>query len=247
MKGLVKLLKSGLIKSLPSIIRQVSQRVPTRLISREILGQTGIEKVPYMFRHYLQKDRDEIGWFLHKFVSSDEERKLHSHPWEWSFSIILEGGYVEYRAKKSYQTERCECGHLEQHHREVDGCVVHFRLSVPHCNCKKYVAAKTGAKVEMVGPQQTRVFRPLNVNVILHDDFHRVEILSKEVWTLFCHGPRRCDWGFIPEQYETKLPPIEWINGKTFDNNLEVNPALTKAIKFFDTIQASEFFVPNVR
>ncbi len=39
---------------------------------------------------------------------------------------------------------------------------------------------------------------PLSVNVIRASDFHRVELEEgKEVWTLFYHGPRIQEWGFL--------------------------------------------------
>jgi len=35
--------------------------------------------------------------YLHHFMRPDQDRALHNHPWKWSFSIILAGGYVEER------------------------------------------------------------------------------------------------------------------------------------------------------
>lgn len=35
--------------------------------------------------------------FLHHFVASDAARAVHSHPWGWSASLILAGGYREER------------------------------------------------------------------------------------------------------------------------------------------------------
>lgn len=57
---------------------------------------------PYLERYYA------AGWdpirqqpgpaiFLHHFVASDEPDLLHSHPWGWSVSLILVGGYREQR------------------------------------------------------------------------------------------------------------------------------------------------------
>ncbi len=33
--------------------------------------------------------------YLHRFLSKDQDRDLHNHPWAWSFAIILWGGYIE--------------------------------------------------------------------------------------------------------------------------------------------------------
>ncbi len=35
--------------------------------------------------------------FLHCFYSSDPDRGWHSHPWIWSWSMILRGSYKEFR------------------------------------------------------------------------------------------------------------------------------------------------------
>ena len=57
---------------------------------------------PYLERYYA------AGWhprsrqpgpalFLHHFVGSDPAESVHSHPWSWSASLILSGGYREER------------------------------------------------------------------------------------------------------------------------------------------------------
>lgn len=58
--------------------------------------------VPYLDRFFA------AGWnpstrrpgpaiFLHHFVASDPAVQVHSHPWGWSASLILAGGYREER------------------------------------------------------------------------------------------------------------------------------------------------------
>lgn len=47
------------------------------------------------------------------------------------------------------------------------------------------------------GSTVTRRVRPLSVNVIRGDDFHRVLLDQPEAWTLFVHGPRIKGWGFL--------------------------------------------------
>jgi hypothetical protein len=57
---------------------------------------------PYLERYFV------AGWnpitrqkgpaiFLHHFVASDAAGEIHSHPWGWSMSVILVGGYREER------------------------------------------------------------------------------------------------------------------------------------------------------
>lgn len=38
-----------------------------------------------------------FGIYLHRFHRSDEGQELHDHPFAWSFSVVLAGGYVEER------------------------------------------------------------------------------------------------------------------------------------------------------
>lgn len=42
---------------------------------------------------------DPPGWglYLHRFHRGDLDRELHNHPWRWSLSLILAGGYLEER------------------------------------------------------------------------------------------------------------------------------------------------------
>lgn len=65
---------------------------------------------PYLTRYFV------AGWnpetrhpgpavFLHHFVASDPVDEVHSHPWGWSLSVILVGGYREIR-----------CDHVGQVH-----------------------------------------------------------------------------------------------------------------------------------
>lgn len=65
--------------------------------------------VPYLERYFA------AGWsptnkrapagaiFLHHFVASDPDDAVHSHPWGWSASLILAGGYREERCSEDGQ------------------------------------------------------------------------------------------------------------------------------------------------
>ena len=62
---------------------------------------------PYLTRYYLtprrqaRKRSGKSAWwpgvFLHHFHRSDADRASHNHPWRWSISFILRGGYIEHR------------------------------------------------------------------------------------------------------------------------------------------------------
>jgi hypothetical protein len=71
-----------------------------------ICGPSG----PYLLRKYLLPKRHTGAWwpgvFLHKFYRSDEDRSPHNHPWQFAVSLILTGGYREWRFDRASQTFR---------------------------------------------------------------------------------------------------------------------------------------------
>lgn len=62
---------------------------------------------PYLDRYFVQgwrpggKSHPGPSIFLHHFLSSDEPGVYHSHPWAWSCSVILVGGYREFRCTRA--------------------------------------------------------------------------------------------------------------------------------------------------
>lgn len=65
-------------------------RLPCRLIQ--------LDSGPYLERYYLgQWKWLKVIFYLHRYVSSDSERHVHNHPWEWGGSLILAGSYIEER------------------------------------------------------------------------------------------------------------------------------------------------------
>ena len=56
------------------------------------------ENIPYMDRYSLRKqfESGQNAWrvYVQRFWSRDSEG-FHSHPWRWSFSIVLFGSYTE--------------------------------------------------------------------------------------------------------------------------------------------------------
>lgn len=47
---------------------------------------------------------------------------------------------------------------------------------------------------------ETRLVKPGKFNYITNKDFHRVELLQSDAWTLFVAGPRTQSWGFWDQQ-----------------------------------------------
>lgn len=136
------------------MIRKICEWLAKRLPSFTIPTPDG---KPYLTRYYLfGADRKWGNIFLHHFHSSDMDKApsgayyLHNHPWPWSFSIILAGGYEEARR-----------------YQPADIMV-----------WKKYY--------------------PGSINVLSDKDFHRIELLEKDGWSLFFTGWRskKRSWGF---------------------------------------------------
>ena len=56
-----------------------------------------VDGKPYLHRFYIKHNGRLPGIYLHHFHQSDPDRDLHNHPWRWSFSFIMTGGYFEER------------------------------------------------------------------------------------------------------------------------------------------------------
>jgi len=61
---------------------------------------------PYLDRYFVAgwspTDRQHFGAiYLHHFLASDPDDQVHSHPWGWARSVILVGGYREYRCDRA--------------------------------------------------------------------------------------------------------------------------------------------------
>lgn len=55
-----------------------------------------IDGKPYLERYWLGS-MFGLTAYLHRFVSGDDERHVHDHPWRWSAALVLAGGYLEER------------------------------------------------------------------------------------------------------------------------------------------------------
>jgi hypothetical protein len=95
---------------------------------------TDTEGKPYLTRFFpFGKERGILNIFLHYFHQSDKDRSLengtlllHNHPWLWSLSLILWGGYSEERRQLDDTVSRREYrpGHFnylnDKHFHRVD-------------------------------------------------------------------------------------------------------------------------------
>lgn len=76
------------------------------------------------------------------------------------------------------------------------------------------ISERSASRV-FVGAWQERILGPGAVNRLEAHDFHRVELLDDQVWTLFVHGPRVQSWGFVPERFG-EWHELRVINERTF-------------------------------
>jgi hypothetical protein len=174
-----------------SLTRRIVEWVASRLPPpRVIFNRTGTS--PYLSRYYLRgrpymEDGSDpidpdgnpkpdaifpsgVGVYLHRFHRGDEDRALHNHPWVWSRSLVLVGGYVEERRISALGVTQ----------------VFHF--------------------------VQKRIVRPWTWNVIDADDFHRVDLIESDCWSLFIAGPKTGkSWGFWDRYTREFLPWRDFI------------------------------------
>lgn len=55
---------------------------------------------------------------------------------------------------------------------------------------------------------------PGSVNVILADDFHRVDLFERDAWSLFLAGPKFQGWGFWDRENGSFVPWREFITAR---------------------------------
>ncbi len=76
------------------MIRRFLYWLTSKLRMRVINGDHG---EPYLERYYLC-GLFGVRAYIHRFVASDPDRGQHDHPWGWSMSLVLVGGYREVRS-----------------------------------------------------------------------------------------------------------------------------------------------------
>jgi hypothetical protein len=56
----------------------------------------GGQEHPYLRRHWLLPRNRFFNVYVHQFLRSDDDRALHTHPWLFNASWLIEGGYIEW-------------------------------------------------------------------------------------------------------------------------------------------------------
>ena len=83
------------------------------------------------------------------------------------------------------------------------------------------VDAPGGRKI--LYPPVVRDFMPGRKNIIKANTFHRVDLVTPEVWTLFIHGPRVQPWGFVEEGIYGQPLDMRVVHGKTSENRKQLS------------------------
>lgn len=76
-------------------------------------------------------------------------------------------------------------------------------------------------KLVVLKKPTVKLFKPGMINVIKSDTFHNVSLVTKDVWTLFLHGPRTTEWAFVKMVYGEPTM-ISMVSGRTRDGTTRV-------------------------
>lgn len=75
------------------MIRAALLRIATR---RPPDFTVGGSDAPYLRRWWVIPRNDWFNIYLHQFLRSDDDRALHTHPYRWNVSWLLQGHYLEW-------------------------------------------------------------------------------------------------------------------------------------------------------
>lgn len=171
MKGLER--GFGQFVAIQELCEEIAARLKEKNQVTTIIRRDGGE---YLRRGYILQDllgersfEDRPSMFLHQFVGDDPYDEVHTHPWEWGVSIILDGAYQETR---------------------YDWCK-------PDVVCKPMPQPGDHRKLTRRRVQTFRQF-DVN-RIYHNQAHRVMLVGGKPVWTLFIHGNRVSEWGFFKE------------------------------------------------
>ncbi len=72
------------------------RKILFRLTRNRVARRIDLDGERYMERYLLGRGLG-VTAYLHRFVAGDGDRSVHDHPWAWSMSVVLAGGYREER------------------------------------------------------------------------------------------------------------------------------------------------------
>jgi hypothetical protein len=148
------------------LVRRGLEAVASKVLTRTIRKSTG----DYLSRHYLF-GAPTMPDGSYPFDEDGNPRKGIVWP-RWPFAIYLH--------------------HF--HQSDSDGGELH---SHPQAWSVSLILLGGYSEERLMGGEVVRRnFEPGDVNILLASDFHRVDLLEKDAWTLFVAGPRVGSWSF---------------------------------------------------
>jgi len=164
---------------------------------KEELRDGVIDSKPYLQRYYAGTFRDGSDLWLHRFLSADGDRHLHSHPFEFS-SVMLCGGYTEEFIDRN-------------------GCKDH-RVTLPNPKSKLQIYLEEILEsLKSKNPMFWMTFLNLSCgaqNQLDAYDWHRIASVLPETWTAVIVNPKRLPkWFFKDDSGHLKdklSSPRDW-------------------------------------
>lgn len=142
---------------------------------------------PYLERYYAGTFQDNKDLWLHRFLTGDSERHLHSHPFEFA-GVMLQGKYVEDRICRITKDK------LTTTHTPAAG--------------QKQLVARLSEVIEFIN-SPVRAMRPFSAallnatnqhNIVEVFDWHRIVSAEPDTWTaLVVSHDRLPYWYFIDD------------------------------------------------
>jgi len=137
-------------------------------------------KLPYLQRYFAGTFRDDVDLWLHRFLSSDGDKHLHSHPFNFT-TIMLNGGYTEEFIKRDGSQD--------------------FRITLP--DPESGLPELLEEMLKSIGSLRSYTFNEYanhgrSIDVF---DWHRIAAVNDETWTaVLVNKSRLPKWFFKDER-----------------------------------------------
>lgn len=184
-------------------MRQLSPQTMLRLTADMPMKQININGAGYLQRYYAGTFRDGCDLWMHRFLSSDGDRHVHNHPFEFQ-TVMLCGGYTE---------------EFIDHNGSKD-----HRVSLPNANSHlPLLLEEFLIQLKSKHPHHSMTFLNLahgaNNSIDLYD-WHRICAVNDDTWTAVIVNPKRLPkWHFKNDDWEIKDETASardwWKNYKT--------------------------------
>ena len=166
---------------------------------------------PYLQRYYAGTTRDNKDVWIHRFLSGDSERHLHSHPFN-CVSVMLSGRYDEERINRFTKSKDIVITTPNMSEWEFELIV----LAVESLNHGIKEARAKSSNILMYCRQQ---------NIIDVFDWHRITSVAPETWTMLIVDQDRLPfWFFVNDSGEFESKPSSerdwWKNYKPRGQNV---------------------------